>query len=42
MPPLSALSDLRESDLGIDHLGKGAETWRPYRAYAAIMLWETL
>jgi len=28
--------------LGIDHLGKRAEAWRPYRAYAAIMLWETL
>lgn len=28
--------------LGITHLGKHAETWRPYRAYAAMMLWETL
>ena len=28
--------------LGIDNLGKRADTWRPYRAYAAMMLWETL
>ena len=40
-----------ESDLGLQkaakslriaHLGKRAERWRPYRAYAAVMLWETL
>ena len=29
-------------NLGIEHLGRRAERWRPYRAYAAIMLWETL
>ncbi|HEX7420282.1 MAG TPA: AlkA N-terminal domain-containing protein, partial [Thermoanaerobaculia bacterium] len=28
--------------LGIERLGERAERWRPYRAYAAVMLWETL
>ena len=28
--------------LGIEKLGERAERWRPYRAYAAMMLWGTL
>ena len=28
--------------LGIERLAERAERWRPYRAYAAVMLWETL